>query len=179
MKSQTAAEVAAAVSLAREGWRPARGELLRRRDRRRGDGRQRGRGLALRDAPRQGPLRLRPQRGRGSGRSRSTAAPVYGVCVAEKGVFRFTITTRGAAGHASMPGVGDNALLKMAPLLRAHRPSADPASTSPTRRGSSWRRLELDGDGDPAAALERLRERDPALAGFVEPMLGGDARADA
>src|SRR5215207_9361651 len=28
MKSQTAAEVAAAVSLAREGWRPERGELL-------------------------------------------------------------------------------------------------------------------------------------------------------
>src|SRR5215211_9038004 len=28
MKSQTAAEVTAAVSLAREGWRPARGELL-------------------------------------------------------------------------------------------------------------------------------------------------------
>src|SRR3982751_2209197 len=28
MKSQTAAEVAAAVSLARDGWRPARGELL-------------------------------------------------------------------------------------------------------------------------------------------------------
>ena len=28
MKSQTAAEVVAAVSLAREGWRPARGELM-------------------------------------------------------------------------------------------------------------------------------------------------------
>ena len=28
MKSQTAAEVAAAMSLAREGWRPARGDLL-------------------------------------------------------------------------------------------------------------------------------------------------------
>ena len=28
MKSQVAAEVAAAVSLARSGWRPARGELL-------------------------------------------------------------------------------------------------------------------------------------------------------
>ena len=28
MKSQVAAEVAAAAGLAREGWRPARGELL-------------------------------------------------------------------------------------------------------------------------------------------------------
>jgi acetylornithine deacetylase/succinyl-diaminopimelate desuccinylase-like protein len=92
------------------------------------------------------------------------------VCVAEKGVFRFTITTRGAAGHASMPGVGDNALLKMAPLLQAmaeRRPALD-VTDAPR---SLLAALDLDGDGDPAAALERLRERDPVLAGFVEPML--------
>ena len=41
----------------------------------------------------------------------------YGVCCAEKGVFRFTITTDGVAGHASMPAMGENALLKMGPLL--------------------------------------------------------------
>jgi acetylornithine deacetylase/succinyl-diaminopimelate desuccinylase-like protein len=96
--------------------------------------------------------------------------PVYGVCVAEKGVFRFTLTTRGAAGHASMPGVGDNALLKMAPLLRAlgeRRPGLD-VTAAPA---SLLAALDLDPDGDPAAALERLKERDPTLAGFVEPML--------
>ena len=27
----------------------------------------------------------------------------YGVCCAEKGVFRFTVTTDGVAAHASMP----------------------------------------------------------------------------
>ena len=41
----------------------------------------------------------------------------YGVCCAEKGVFRFTVTTDGVAGHASMPKIGENALLKMAPVL--------------------------------------------------------------
>ena len=41
----------------------------------------------------------------------------YGVCCAEKGVFRFTVTTAGVAGHASMPKIGENALLKMAPVL--------------------------------------------------------------
>jgi acetylornithine deacetylase/succinyl-diaminopimelate desuccinylase-like protein len=92
------------------------------------------------------------------------------VCVAEKGVFRFTLTTRGAAGHASMPGVGDNALLKMAPLLRAladNRPGLD-VTDAPR---SLLTALELDGDGDADAALRRLRERDAVLAGFVEPML--------
>src|SRR5919205_121969 len=122
MKSQTAAEAIAVVSLAREGWRPARGELI------------------------------------------------VVATVAEKGVFRFTLTTRGAAGHASMPGVGDNALLKMAPLLQAmaeRRPGLD-VTDAPR---SLLRALDLDSDGDPAAALEELRDRDPALAGFVEPMM--------
>ena len=53
----------------------------------------------------------------------------YGVCVAEKGVFRFTLTTTGTAGHASMPRIADNALLKLAPLLEAMRRCAAPAST--------------------------------------------------
>ena len=41
----------------------------------------------------------------------------YGVCCAEKGIFRFKLTARGAAGHASLPRTGDNALLKLAPVL--------------------------------------------------------------
>ena len=44
---------------------------------------------------------------------------VYGVCVAEKGVFRFTLATRGVAGHASIPRIGDNALTKLGPVLES------------------------------------------------------------
>ena len=40
----------------------------------------------------------------------------YGVCCAEKGVFRHGHNL-GVAGHASMPKIGENALLKMAPVL--------------------------------------------------------------
>ena len=96
---------------------------------------------------------------------------VYGVCVAEKGVFRFTLTTRGAAGHASVPGVGDNALLKMAPLLQAmatRRPGLD-VTDAPA---ALLAELDLGADGDAADAFDELRRRDPTLAGFVEPMLG-------
>ena len=45
----------------------------------------------------------------------------YGVCCAEKGIFRFTLTAHGAAGHASLPRTGDNALLKLAPVLQQAR----------------------------------------------------------
>jgi acetylornithine deacetylase/succinyl-diaminopimelate desuccinylase-like protein len=169
MKSQTAAEVVAAVSLAREGWRPARGTLLvvATVDEEVGG----GEGAVWLcehhpDAVRcdyvinEGAGSLMPVDGRA----------VYGVCVAEKGVFRFTVTTRGAAGHASVPGIGDNALLKMAPLLEAmatRRPGLD-VTDAPAALLAA---LDL-GDGDPATGLDELRRREPRLAGFVEPMLG-------
>ena len=38
----------------------------------------------------------------------------YTLCVGEKGVFRFYLRARGVAGHASVPALGDNALLKLA-----------------------------------------------------------------
>src|SRR3954454_13905767 len=168
MKNHTAAEVRAAVSLAREGWRPARGELMvvTTVDEETGGGE--GAVWLCENHPdkvrcdyviNEGAGTVIPFDGR----------PVYGVCVAEKGVFRFTLTTRGAAGHASMPGVGDNALLKMAPLLQRLAESRPGLDVTDAPR-SMFAALEL-GDGDPDAALAALRERDPTLAGFVEPML--------
>src|SRR6185503_14243054 len=52
----------------------------------------------------------------------------YGVSLGEKGVFRFTLHTEGTASHASLPGIADNALLKLAPLLErmgARKPGWD------------------------------------------------------
>src|SRR5262249_37954110 len=119
MKSQVAAEVAAAASLARSGWRPARGELLI---------------VAVADEETGGPAGARGARGiteghrdkvrcdllineGGGGSFEYRGRRRYGLCCGEKGVFRFTVTTGGVAGHASMPAMGENALLKMAPLL--------------------------------------------------------------
>src|ERR671923_199050 len=164
MKSQTAAEVVAAVSLARDGWRPARGELIVVATVDEETGGTEGAVWLCEEHPDK--VRCDYVINEGAGTVMPfDGTPVYGVCVAEKGVFRFTVTTRGAAGHASMPGVGDNALLKMAPVLQAlaeRRPGLD-VTDAPR---SLLRALELDGDGDPAAALERLRERDASLAGF-------------
>src|ERR687890_2541220 len=169
MKSQTAAEVVAATSLAREGWRPARGELVVVATVDEETGGADGAMWLCSEHP--DTVRCDYVINEGAGTVIPFEdRPVYGVCVAEKGVFRFTVTTRGAAGHASMPGVGDNALLKMGPLLERlarNRPGLD-VTDAPRSLLSA---LELDSDGDADAALARLKERDPALAGFVEPML--------
>ena len=169
MKNHTAAEVVAAVSLAREGWRPARGELMVITTVDEETGGTEGAVWLCDNHPDK--VRCDYVLNEGGGTVIPyDDTPVYGVCVAEKGVFRFTLTTRGRAGHASMPGVGDNALLKMAPLLAAlseKRPALD-VTDAPRALLAA---LDLDGDGDSAAGLERLRERDPRLAVFVEPML--------
>jgi acetylornithine deacetylase/succinyl-diaminopimelate desuccinylase-like protein len=170
MKSQTAAEVAAALSLAREGWRPARGDLLV---------------VAVADEETGGELGAmwicenHPELVRcdyllnegGGAFFEYDDERFYGVCVAEKGVFRFRLTTDGIAGHASIPKIGDNALLKMAPLL-ARMGDRQPGFDLTDAPRALLAGLGLEPDGDPAAALERLRARDPGLAMLVEPLLG-------
>jgi acetylornithine deacetylase/succinyl-diaminopimelate desuccinylase-like protein len=96
---------------------------------------------------------------------------LHGVCVAEKGVFRFTLTTAGVAGHASMPHLGDNALLKMAPLLQAlaDGPPAYDVTDAPRQL---LRALGVDAEDDPAGAVAAVRAVAPDLAALVEAMLG-------
>jgi acetylornithine deacetylase/succinyl-diaminopimelate desuccinylase-like protein len=170
MKSQTAAEVTAALSLARAGWRPAQGDLLI---------------VVLVDEEVGGELgamwicEQHPDAVRCDYLLNEGAGAVfpydgdryYGVCVAEKGVFRFRLMTDGVAGHASIPKIGDNALLKMAPLL-ARMAERQPAFDVVESAQALLDGLGLAPDGDPAAALARLQERDPLLALLVEPLLG-------
>jgi acetylornithine deacetylase/succinyl-diaminopimelate desuccinylase-like protein len=170
MKSQTAAEVIAAISLARSGWRPAHGALLVVVVADEETGGTEGAMWLTEHHPDAVRCDLLLNEGAG------TVFPygderVYGVCVAEKGVFRFTVTTDGVAAHASLPKAGDNALLKMAPLLAAMR-ERQPAFdvTDPAR--ALLGELGVPVDGDPAGALDALRGRDPVLAGLVETMLG-------
>jgi acetylornithine deacetylase/succinyl-diaminopimelate desuccinylase-like protein len=173
MKSQTAAEVAAAASLARGGWRPARGDLLVVVvvDEETGGGD--GAIWLTQTHPDKVRCDLLLNEGGGSVIPYN-GARVYGVCVAEKGVFRFTLTTEGVAGHASIPKIGDNALLKMAPLLQKmadRQPSFD--VTEGPRAMFEGLGLAIDGGaGGAESSLEALRESDPRLAMLVEPMLG-------
>jgi acetylornithine deacetylase/succinyl-diaminopimelate desuccinylase-like protein len=170
MKSQTAAEVAAALSLAREGWRPAQGDLLVVVVVDEEVGGELGAMWICEHHPDKVRCDYLLNEGGGSNFTYDGARH-YGVCVAEKGVFRFRVTTDGVAGHASIPKMGVNALLKMAPLLARmaeHQPPPDVTEeTIALLEG-----LGLQPDGDPAAALERLQARDPGLALLVEPLIG-------
>ncbi len=172
MKSQVAAEVAAAVSLARAGWRPARGDLLV---------------VAVVDEETGGSLgaewltRTHPEKVRcemlvneGGGAVFEYGGPParrrYGVCCAEKGIFRFTVTTDGVAGHASMPKIADNALLKMGPVLE-RLAARQPAYTLTAEPAAFLRGIGEDPE-DPAGAVANLLAADPRLASMFEPMLG-------
>jgi acetylornithine deacetylase/succinyl-diaminopimelate desuccinylase-like protein len=161
MKSQTAAEVAAALDLAGAGWRPAHGDLLVVVVVDEETGGEDGAIWLTENHPER--VRCDFLLNEGAG----TVIPhgddrLYGVCTAEKGVFRFALTTRGAAGHASMPNVADNALPKLVPLLDAlatRRPEQD-LTEAPE---ALFAALGVDG-------VDGLRAVNPALAAFAEPM---------
>ena len=127
MKSQTAAEVAAALDLAASGWRPAEGELVV---------------MVMADEETGGHLgahwmtdqhpdlvRCDYLLNEGGGDTFLYEGRRFvSLGCAEKGVFRFEVATDGVAGHASVPKMGDNALLKMAPILErlgSRQPSFD------------------------------------------------------
>ena len=169
MKSQTAAEVAAAASLARSGWRPARGELLVIVVVDEEVGGTEGAIWLCENHPDKVRCDMLVNEG-GGFRLTYDDQILYGLGCAEKGVFRFAVITDGVAGHASMPRMGDNALLKMEPILAALRerqPSFD-LTAEPLAV------LEAIGEAgnDPRNALETVREREPILAVMLEAMLG-------
>jgi len=169
MKSQVAAEVAAGTALARSGWRPASGELLIVSVVDEETGGELGAQWLTETHP--GKVRCDLLVNEGGGAVFDYAGRrCYGVCCAEKGVFRFTVTTDGVAGHASMPGMGENALLKMAPVLDRF------AARQPSYQLTSEPRAFLEGigedPGDPEGSLARLRAVDARLATMFEPMLG-------
>jgi acetylornithine deacetylase/succinyl-diaminopimelate desuccinylase-like protein len=169
MKSQVAAEIAAAVALAEAGWRPGSGELKVVVTADEEAGAEHGAKWLCERHPDKVRADIVVNEGAGEvfeydGRR------LYGVCVAEKGVFRFTLTTAGTAGHASIPRIGDNALTKLAPVLDAlaggrvvpeHSPEPDAFLAA----------IGVDA-ADLEAALAEVESVNPAIAVLLEPMLG-------
>jgi acetylornithine deacetylase/succinyl-diaminopimelate desuccinylase-like protein len=169
MKSQPAAEVAAALELAEAGWRPAAGDLLIVVLVDEETGGEEGARWICEHHP--DAVRCDYVLNEGAGSIIPFDGRRYiGVCVAEKGVFRFRLTTEGVAGHASIPKIGDNALLKVSPLLDAMR-DRQPGFDLTEGPRALLAGLGLD-PADPAGALAAIERVDPALALLVEPMLG-------
>jgi acetylornithine deacetylase/succinyl-diaminopimelate desuccinylase-like protein len=169
MKSQVAAEAVAGATLARQGWRPARGRLKLVLVADEETGGDLGAQWLTSNHPDEVRCDYLLNEGGGEvfeygGRRR------YGVCCGEKGIFRFTITALGAAGHASLPRTGDNALLKLGPVLA--RLADQPASFEVTEAPAALLADLGEDPAHPAQALQRIGATDPALVTIVEPMLG-------
>jgi acetylornithine deacetylase/succinyl-diaminopimelate desuccinylase-like protein len=169
MKSQTAAEVVAAAHLARQGWRPPRGELKIISVADEETGGRLGAQWLTEQRPDVARVDFLLNEGGGAvmpyGERR-----LYGVCCAEKGTFRFRVRARGRAGHASVPALADNALLKLLPALERIGTGRAAYDVVDEPR----RFLEAIGEDpeDPGAAVDRVRDVEPALAALLEPTLG-------
>jgi acetylornithine deacetylase/succinyl-diaminopimelate desuccinylase-like protein len=172
MKNQVAASAVAFASLAREGFEPS-GDLLliaTADEEVGGAGDDQGFGLKwLVDA--------HPQAARcdyainegGGDRLVLGGKPVYLCATAEKMSAPFTVTVHGRSGHASMPGIADNALVKAARYVEALGAYQPPRELIPEATALFEALL---GEAPPLeAVLSRAAELDPALAALVESLL--------
>jgi acetylornithine deacetylase/succinyl-diaminopimelate desuccinylase-like protein len=167
MKGQVAASAVALATLAREGFKPA-GDLVFTAvaDEEVGE----GFGLPWLCAEHPDAVRTDYALNEGAGeRIELLGRPFYLCSSAEKMSSPFRLRVHGRAGHASVPGIADNALAKAAPLiekLAAYRPELELGpETSVLVEAIAGRPLEA------AEALELAREVDPAAAELLEPLL--------
>ena len=169
MKSQTAAEVVAACSLARSGWRPPRGSLLVVVVVDEETGGAEGAQWLTATHPDKVRCDYLVNEG-GGGIIDYGGRRLYCLGCAEKGVFRFALHTDGVAAHAAMPRARRQRAAQARPDPRALRapPALLPADRRAARvpRGDRRARRRRRGGG------ARARARDRAAP-------GGAGRADA
>jgi acetylornithine deacetylase/succinyl-diaminopimelate desuccinylase-like protein len=174
MKDQVASEVAAAAWLAREGWRPERGELKIFVTADEETGAHHGAQWLTREHPDKAYADMVVNEGAGA-LFEIEGKRFYGLSVGEKGVFRFWLRARGRAGHGSVPGLGDNALLRLAPAIArfAEQPPLEPnAPGVEFLRRTLGREVDTSNPGDLVAAVAELGRVAPELATYIaEPML--------
>lgn len=173
MKDQVATEVAAAAHLARSGWRPERGELKVIVTADEEMGAHLGARWLCEAHPEKAYADLVVNEG-GGAMFELEGRRFYTVAVGEKGVFRFKLRAHGRAGHGSVPSLGDNALLRLAPVLGR---LTDQPELEATPAGVAFLSGVLDREvgespAELAAALDELRSRSPLLAAYIaEPIL--------
>jgi acetylornithine deacetylase/succinyl-diaminopimelate desuccinylase-like protein len=168
MKGQVAASAVAIASLAREGFEPA-GELIFAAT----ADEEVGAGFGAQWLCETHPDAVRCDYliNEGSGeRLELGGKPFYMCSVAEKMSAPFRLRVRGRSGHASMPGIADNALVKAAPLITALGEYVPDQSLTPEVE-ALLEAVTGDRPASPAEALERAREIGEFFAEMVEPLL--------
>ena len=169
MKDQVAAGAVAFASLAREGFEPA-GELLFIATADEEVGGDDGYGLVWLCNEHPDAVRCEYAVNEGAGeRLEVGETPVYLCATAEKMSAPFVVRVHGRSGHASMPGIADNALVKSARYIEALGAYEPPRELIPEAKGL----LEaLLGEAPPLEeALDRAQALHPLLPALVEPLL--------
>jgi acetylornithine deacetylase/succinyl-diaminopimelate desuccinylase-like protein len=168
MKGQVAASAVALASLAREGFEPA-GDLIfaATADEEVGD----GFGAQWLCETHPDAVRCDFLINEGSGeRLELGGKPFYTCSVAEKMSAPFRLRVRGRSGHASMPGIADNALVKAAPLITALGEYVPEQHLTPEVE-ALLEAVTGERPASPEEALERAREIGEFFAEMVEPLL--------
>lgn len=168
MKGQVAASAVAIASLAREGFEPA-GDLIFAAT----ADEEVGAGFGAQWLCETHPDAVRCDYliNEGSGeRLELGGKPFYMCSVAEKMSAPFRLRVRGRSGHASMPGIADNALVKAAPLITALGEYVPEQRLTPEVE-ALLEAVTGDRPAFPAEALERAREIGEFFAEMVEPLL--------
>jgi acetylornithine deacetylase/succinyl-diaminopimelate desuccinylase-like protein len=167
MKGQLAASAVALASHAREGFRPA-GDLVfaATADEEVGD----GFGLAWLCETRPDAVRCDFAINEGAGDRVELGGGAYYICAtAEKMSAPFRLEVRGRSGHASMPGIADNALVKAVPLVE--RIASYEPEPQIQQEVEACLRTVLGEVPPPHEVVARARALDPALADMLRPLL--------
>jgi len=168
MKGQVAASAVAIASLAREGFEPA-GDLIfaATADEEVGA----GFGAQWLCDTHADAVRCDFCINEGSGdRVELGGNPFYLCSVSEKMSAPFRLRVLGRSGHASMPGIADNALVKAAPLITALGTYKPELHLIPEVE-ALLETVTGDRPTSPDDVLERARAAAPLLAELVEPLL--------
>ncbi len=169
MKDQVAASAVAFASLAREGFEPT-GDLVLLVVADEEVGGDDGYGLVwlCREHPEAARCDYAINEGGGE-RLVLGGKPVYLCATAEKMSAPFTVRVHGRSGHASMPGIADNALVKSARYIEALGAYDPPKELIPEAKGLLEAVL---GEVPPLDdALDRAAAVHPLLPSLVEPLL--------
>jgi acetylornithine deacetylase/succinyl-diaminopimelate desuccinylase-like protein len=169
MKDQVAASTVALASLAREGFRPS-GDLVLLVVADEEVGGDDGYGLVWLCDEHPDAARCDYALNEGGGERLVLGdRPLYLCATAEKMSAPFTVRVRGRSGHASMPGIADNALVKSARYIEALGAYEPPRELIPEAKGLLEAIL---GETPPLEeALERAASVHPLLPALVEPLL--------
>jgi acetylornithine deacetylase/succinyl-diaminopimelate desuccinylase-like protein len=168
MKGQVAAEAVALASLARDGFEPS-GDLIFAAT----ADEEVGAGFGAQWLCEAHPDTVRAEYciNEGAGdRIELAGRPYYFCSTAEKMSAPFRLRVLGRSGHASMPGIADNALVKAAPMIEALG-AYEPERVVGPEVEATFRAMTGDVPGSPEAVLELARGISSTLAELVEPLL--------